>query len=647
MGSKLILGILLILLSSLAQAKTYIIYLNGINNSEQDAADSSLVLGGLMSDGWARAGMLAGSIEVTYWHSPNDGFLGDVFEVTAYAKASHEALASARTINAAATADGPEYKAALGQYFSSSINALQCDTIPTCQLANQRILSDAERRNARVVARFTTRLSVLVRAGHKVVVVSHSQGNEYADAVDAYMHFSGSLSSAEISSSIRYVGVAVAAPATPNGRYVTSNTDTVISLYKGKIATPDDYTNASPLEPNAFPCMDLLTFTSCYASVLGLTGSHGFSDFYLNANYFVDPAKSQTVQAQVLSLVQTSFNELNGALTPLPPGTWSISCKGKSTVLGPWTTFGTASWDSSTNAYSVGDSVVNDPNDLDGDCNQVDSWNPNGLTNQDNDWLIYNQVALADIDFSAEACITHSPASGHFIGLFKADPAFTNLSRSGHSPIGDSLASFFTMWNQPGKLMYSIGGSGGVVGEVPSVPLISKGFCANYQITRSGGLYSLYVNGSLVRSASASIAPVYPTVMAYDNVVTLTPKVTLGKVTTFSVDAVNEAGTTVPWPSNSTAATCKFTAAGVWGETSFVGNQIGAEGIDLRGAGTLVPAANAYSLVVKYRNRWILAGSSWTAILLPGESVTFAINDTPGSFYNNIGALTVNASCAS
>lgn len=208
---------------------------------------------------------------------------------------------------------------------------------------------------------------------------------------------------------------------------------------------------------------------------------------------------------------------------PVPPNAWPNSCNGKSTVLGSWTTFGTTTWNSSTNAYVVGDLLASDPGDADGDCNQVTSWF--GASSQDNDWLIYNQAAHADVDFSADACITFSPVSGHFIGLFKEDSAFANQPRGGHSPLGEQLASFFTMWNRPGQLMYSIGGSAGIFGNVSIVPLTPSGYCAVYRLNRTGDVYNLYVNGALVKSATATIAPVHPTVMAYDNVVTIKPTV--------------------------------------------------------------------------------------------------------------------------
>lgn len=330
-----------------------------------------------------------------------------------------------------------------------------------------------------------------------------------------------------------------------------------------------------------------------------------------------------------------------------PPSTWPTSCNGKSTVLGGWTTFGTTAWDAQSNTYKVGDGIGHvDFGDADKDCNPFSNWNPGGPNGEDNDWLIYNQAALGDVDFSADACITWSPLSAHNIALFKADPLFTGLARSGHSPIISDGISFFVQWNRPGTLQYLARDAGGtVVGDVPSVPLSPNGFCAKYRLLRSGAQYSLYANDRLIFSKQLNLGAIYPMVWAYDNVVSIKPTVIMGRGTSFNVDAVNEAGATFV-NSNASAATCTFTAAGVWGENSFVGSQISANGIGLRGAGTLLPTANEYALVVKYRNAWTLAGSSWTAPMAAGESVTFAMNDTPGAFFNNVGALTVSAACA-
>ena len=208
---------------------------------------------------------------------------------------------------------------------------------------------------------------------------------------------------------------------------------------------------------------------------------------------------------------------------PAPPSNFATTCKGQSTVLGGWTRFGTATYNASTNTYSVGDTISYDPNDSDGDCNPVGIWG--GVTWSDNDWLVYNRSTTGDIDFSAEACIPHSPLSGHSIGLGIMDPAFTGLPQSGHNVFTTvQMASFNTQWTLPGRLYYTLGNAVGPV-FIPNAVLSAKGFCGTYRMTRVGNLYSVYFNNVFLASAVGTTAAIAPVVVAYDNVIEMKPTV--------------------------------------------------------------------------------------------------------------------------
>ena len=209
---------------------------------------------------------------------------------------------------------------------------------------------------------------------------------------------------------------------------------------------------------------------------------------------------------------------------PAPPPNFPTTCNGQSTVMGGWTRFGTATYNTATNTYSVGDTIgFSDPNDADGDCNQVASWHPSGTNTQDNDFLVYNRSTTGDIDFSSEACIPHSPVSGHLVGLFVVDPAFTGLPRSGHNPYSGGVVHFSTQWNLPGRLY--VGGTGVGPIFIPNAVMTAKGFCGTYRTTRVGNLYSAYFNNSLVISVVGTTAAIVPVVVAYDNVIEMKPTV--------------------------------------------------------------------------------------------------------------------------
>ena len=212
---------------------------------------------------------------------------------------------------------------------------------------------------------------------------------------------------------------------------------------------------------------------------------------------------------------------------PAPPSNFpTTDCKGKSTVLGGWTRFGTATYNQATNTYSVGDTIgYFDANDVDGDCNTIASWTPGGGNTQDNDWLVYNRSTTGDIDFSAEACISYSPQSGHSIGLMTVDPAFTGLPQSGHQPFIGGVIHFSTQWNLPGRLYVAATGVSGPI-FIPNAVMTANGFCGTYRVTRVGNLYSAYFNNSLViGGVVGTTAAIVPAVIAYDNVVTMTPTV--------------------------------------------------------------------------------------------------------------------------
>jgi hypothetical protein len=107
-----------------------------------------------------------------------------------------------------------------------------------------------------------------------------------------------------------------------------------------------------------------------------------------------------------------------------------------------------------------------------------------------------------------------------------------------------------------------------------------------------------------------------------------------------------------PYPSSTI---CSVTASGRWGE--FLGStntpylQYDANGIREDSysslyASTPVPSANSYSLIVQQASVWRYGGSSFDMNLAPNEEVGFMINDSPGFFWNNTGALELAIVCA-
>ena len=86
------------------------------------------------------------------------------------------------------------------------------------------------------------------------------------------------------------------------------------------------------------------------------------------------------------------------------------------------------------------------------------------------------------------------------------------------------MASFNVQWNQPGVLYYTVGNGGPAI-TISNAVISAKGFCGTYRMTRVGNLYSVYFNNNFLGSAVGNTAAIVPVVVAYDDVITMTPTV--------------------------------------------------------------------------------------------------------------------------
>lgn len=147
---------------------------------------------------------------------------------------------------------------------------------------------------------------------------------------------------------------------------------------------------------------------------------------------------------------------------------------------------------------------------------------------------------------------------------------------------------------------------------------------------------------TLLASGFRSAAGVY---MAADKAFTFpTSVVQTPAQGTFTVAANNEAGTTFIAPSS--VSSCTFTATGSWMENPTT-PPYGATGIVTR---LIVPGTKLNTilgrLIAFKQSAYVDVGASQTLnISTPNESLTFLMNDLPGSYVGNVGTLTVNYTC--
>lgn len=364
-----------------------------------------------------------------------------------------------------------------------------------------------------VVANVQTQLRADLADGSNVIIVSHSQGNIFANLVF-------SILSPSERNRVRFVGVAVPSETTPNNRYLTLAGDFIINTLYDKILSIVLGAGTRALPANFEGYYDSPPTSICpFHSIKCIDYiGHNFGEVYLNPLVLRSSTDSSQVPAVVVQLIGDSIKEL---ASDLPP----TSCKGASTILGQWTHYGTATFDTTTNTYRVGDLIFSDPGDSDGDCNLIDSFSER-TTGQDNDWLVYNRRITADVDFSADACISFSPRSAHVIALGIADLGFTGLPKSGHQPVVGEAAGFSVQWNTGRVLGYTVPGA--AWRAIPSATYTpGVGFCGKYRLTRVGATYSAYFNDSLVGSGEGTTAPVLPWVVTYDDAVVIKPTVVI------------------------------------------------------------------------------------------------------------------------
>jgi Protein of unknown function (DUF1566) len=290
---KIFVCIFLTLIVSISHADTRIIYLNGIDGGVDKSLLAQAKIAAILKQ--SGFGEKFSTIKYDFFYNPADGFVNDKLELRKQATLSGAALTTAKGIDTTATAQSVFYRTLLGNKYKAGIDGGDAEMEDT-----QHIYS--------VVRDFSNSLSSLIlKRNHQIIVVSHSQGNFFAEAVYAYLSVvKTEVEFNKINSRLRFVGVASVAASTPNNRYISATDDVALTAHQ---ITTSSIENFTILPRNIQYCTFGNGFCLDYAILkTGDAFLHGFLEFYTSD--LVDKISNLPFYKILSNLIKDSFDEL-------------------------------------------------------------------------------------------------------------------------------------------------------------------------------------------------------------------------------------------------------------------------------------------------------------------------------------------------
>ena len=294
--NRTIIFIFLVVLSFFAQAKTRVIFFNGINNTPEDELAAETKLKEVISSYWASDRIASGKISVEHWDNPGDGLFEDINELSAQARLSYAAMQCAAVANGNTGVGGEDYNVCLGNMYRSRA------TLSNQTPAQQRIYS--------VTLKFSLQLMGALQTDDDFIIVTHSQGNYVSEAVNAYLRVINPLNASLLSKKVRFVGVASVASSTPNGKYLSLADDEALSIHETQ-RFPLFLPNIFPILPRTHALCPDTTGPSdtCHRVIFGADlNAHSFTKIYLSNFSFQLPFP---VKKYVSDMVRDSYFELH------------------------------------------------------------------------------------------------------------------------------------------------------------------------------------------------------------------------------------------------------------------------------------------------------------------------------------------------
>jgi hypothetical protein len=295
----------LLLTMNTASAKVTVLFLNGIagDSYATKLLDSAAKIKQILQANGLYAKFQATNTQFEYFRNPGDGFIDDALELREQAQISGVARLRAEAFYGAVGFYSPEYKAELGKFYLDAILNGEAENVDAAH-----VISVVRNLGIKI-------LSDVVGKNEKLIVVSHSQGNFFAEAVDAFVRKAlvdrGDESKLVLlDRNLRFVGVASVAASTPNQRYVSLGEDKALDAHALGTALMENF---SMLDRNTDVCDALVVpstiFYECMARLIKNDPSiHGFLETYTSE--LVDRHSGKTMSAILSNLISDSFDEI-------------------------------------------------------------------------------------------------------------------------------------------------------------------------------------------------------------------------------------------------------------------------------------------------------------------------------------------------
>lgn len=289
-----------VLLSSFhVAAETKIVFLNGIDGNTTKNNKSKEKISEILKK--AGYGDKLSSAGVTYdtFNNPGDGFFDDKLELLAQAKLSGEALTLAKLSDATADPQTQIYYQKLGFLYEKEIKSGTAD-------------SEESRHVFSVVRDLSKYLTQeIITKNNKIIIVSHSQGTFFAEAVAAHLTYTRSEEdNKKFDANLRFVAVASVAAGTTHNRYLSASEDNALDAH---VAATVLVKNFSPLSRNVNFCADLDPLCQPYLqSTIDIT-IHGFQETYTSE--LIDKKTGTAVYLLLAKYIIDSLDEINPQVT--------------------------------------------------------------------------------------------------------------------------------------------------------------------------------------------------------------------------------------------------------------------------------------------------------------------------------------------
>lgn len=274
-------------------AATIVLYVNGINGEYEKNYAAQDKLKKVIQD----SGFESKFSDARYrsFYNPSDGFIDDKLELFTQASLSGAALEQTKKADVTATADSTSYRTLLGNIYKNEIDLGNANSEKITHIYS-------------VVRDFSRYLGTqILTNNNQVIVVSHSQGNFFSEAVNAYLSVSKTTAEFEkISKNLRFVGVASVAASTPNNRYISALDDLALDAHQ--IATAV-IPNFSILPRNIQYCSIANNLCKSYLIAKTFDPSlHGFLEIYTSD--LIEKVTNIPFYKILSNLISNSFDEL-------------------------------------------------------------------------------------------------------------------------------------------------------------------------------------------------------------------------------------------------------------------------------------------------------------------------------------------------